>query len=88
MIYQHLNIWKKRRKKNKHFSYLPVKFMMRQCLRRSFMETAFPYTSEAPLTACYLTVKHWKQHTDVRFSGTKILLQGYHHTGNEFLLYS
>jgi hypothetical protein len=72
MIYQRLSIWKKRGKKNNYFSYLPVKFMMQQCLRRNFMETAFPYTSEAPLRAFYLTVKNWEQDTDIRFNGTKI----------------
>lgn len=72
MICQGLSVWKKRGKKNKHPFYLPVKLMIQQCLRSNFMETAFPYTGEAPLRAFHLAVKHWEQHTDTCFSATKI----------------
>lgn len=72
MICQCLSVWKKRGKNNEHPLYLPVKLMMQKCLRRNFMETAFPYTGETPLRASYLALKHWEQHTDASFSGTEI----------------
>jgi hypothetical protein len=47
------------------------------------METAFPYTGEAPLRAFHLAVKHWEKHTDMLQCNQNIIAR-ISSTGNEF----